>query len=89
MSFFGKNYILIQSRWLLGGVFITWRQKDRKPSELGLYGKNAFYTSETDDVFLVGEAKRMSNGNNNTNGKVQKGMLKEISESSVPIRHTF
>ncbi|CAD7080998.1 unnamed protein product [Hermetia illucens] len=60
---------------LLGGVFITWRQKDRKPSELGLYGKNAFYTSETDDVFLVGEAKRMSNGNNNTNGKVQKESL--------------
>ncbi|EDW04092.1 protein SERAC1 isoform X2 [Drosophila grimshawi] len=46
---------------LLGGVFITWRQRDRKPTELGLYGKNAFYTSETDDVFLVGEQKR--NGN--------------------------
>ncbi|XP_030557184.1 protein SERAC1 [Drosophila novamexicana] len=43
---------------LLGGVFITWRQRDRKPTELGLYGKNAFYTSETDDVFLVGEPKR-------------------------------
>lgn len=43
---------------LLGGVFITWRQRDRKPTELGLYGKNAFYTSETDDVFLVGEQKR-------------------------------
>lgn len=47
---------------LLGGVFITWRQRDRKPTELGLYGKNAFYTSETDDVFLVGEQKR-ANGN--------------------------
>lgn len=47
---------------LLGGVFITWRQRDRKPTELGLYGKNAFYTSETDDVFLVGEQKRI-NGN--------------------------
>ncbi|XP_052852252.1 protein SERAC1 [Drosophila gunungcola] len=47
---------------LLGGVFITWRQRDRKPTELGLYGKNAFYTSETDDVFLVGEQKRV-NGN--------------------------
>ncbi|XP_030384391.1 protein SERAC1 [Scaptodrosophila lebanonensis] len=47
---------------LLGGVFITWRQRDRKRStELGLYGKNAFYTSEADDVFLVGEQKR-SNG---------------------------
>uniref|UniRef100_A0A034V3Q2 Protein SERAC1 n=1 Tax=Bactrocera dorsalis TaxID=27457 RepID=A0A034V3Q2_BACDO len=43
---------------LLGGVFITWRQKDRNPTELGLYGKNAFYTSETDDVFLVGEQRR-------------------------------
>ncbi|KAH8263270.1 hypothetical protein KR044_006683, partial [Drosophila immigrans] len=49
---------------LLGGVFITWRQRDRKQTELGLYGKNAFYTSETDDVFLVGEQKRI-NGNNN------------------------
>ncbi|ALC38713.1 CG10383 [Drosophila busckii] len=47
---------------LLGGVFITWRQRDRKPTELGLYGKNAFYTSESDDVFLVGEQKRV-NGN--------------------------
>jgi len=27
---------------------------------LGLYGKNAFYTSETDDVFLVGEQKRVN-----------------------------
>lgn len=53
---------------LLGGVFITWRQKDRKPTELGLYGKNAFYTSETDDVFLVGEQRRM-NGKKNGNEK--------------------
>ncbi|KAH8246530.1 hypothetical protein KR038_011309 [Drosophila bunnanda] len=46
---------------LLGGVFITWRQRDKKqPTELGLYGKNAFYTSEADDVFLVGEQKRMN-----------------------------
>ncbi|XP_026844146.1 protein SERAC1 [Drosophila persimilis] len=45
---------------LLGGVFITWRQRDRKPTELGLYGKNAFYTSESDDVFLVGEQKRVN-----------------------------
>lgn len=51
---------------LLGGVFITWRQRDRNPTELGLYGKNAFYTSETDDVFLVGEQNR---GNNNNNKK--------------------
>lgn len=55
---------------LLGGVFITWRQKDRKPIELGLYGKNAFYTSETDDVFLVGEQRRIKlNKNANGNGK--------------------
>lgn len=57
---------------LLGGVFITWRQKDRKPTELGLYGKNAFYTSETDDVFLVGEQRRIQmrkNGNGNGNAK--------------------
>lgn len=46
---------------LLGSVFITWRQKDKNySSELGLYGKNAFYTSETDDVFLVGESKRLN-----------------------------
>lgn len=54
---------------LLGGVFITWRQKDRKPIELGLYGKNAFYTSEADDVFLIGEQRRVKNGKNgNGNG---------------------
>ncbi|XP_017033858.1 protein SERAC1 isoform X1 [Drosophila kikkawai] len=48
---------------LLGGVFITWRQRDKKqPTELGLYGKNAFYTSEADDVFLVGEQKRLNGG---------------------------
>lgn len=46
---------------LLGSVFITWRQKDKNySSELGLYGKNAFYSSETDDVFLVGESKRLN-----------------------------
>lgn len=51
---------------LMGGVFITWRQKDRKPTELGLYGKNAFYTSDTDDVFLMGEQKRTKVLNNVT-----------------------
>lgn len=45
---------------LLGGVFYTWRQKDRECGDLGLYGKNAFYTNESDDVFLVGEFKRGS-----------------------------
>lgn len=54
---------------LLGGVFITWRQKDRVPTELGLYGKNAFYTNEVDDVFLVGESKRMMNGKKNDKPK--------------------
>ncbi|XP_067624640.1 protein SERAC1 isoform X2 [Eurosta solidaginis] len=60
---------------LLGGVFITWRQKDRNPIELGLYGKNAFYTSEMDDVFLMGEQRRnngkmfkLGNGSNNAGG---------------------
>lgn len=55
---------------LMGGVFYTWRQKDRKPTELGLYGKNAFYTSETDDVFLVGEQQRTKfSGKNGKNSK--------------------
>lgn len=65
---------------LLGGVFITWRQKDRKPTELGLYGKNAFYTSETDDVFLVGEQRRLQlkkNANGNGNGKNNKDLQKK------------
>lgn len=52
---------------LLGGVFITWRQKDRNPTELGLYGKNAFYTNEAEDVFLMGEQKRSKNHNNTPN----------------------
>lgn len=66
---------------LLGGVFITWRQKDRKPTELGLYGKNAFYTSEIDDVFLVGEQRRIQlkkNGNEKGNGS---GKLNNQSDS--------
>ncbi|XP_046810583.1 protein SERAC1 [Lucilia cuprina] len=74
---------------LLGGVFITWRQKDRKPTELGLYGKNAFYTSETDDVFLVGEQRRIQmrkNGNGNGNGNAKdkvnpKGNVKGIAQN--------
>uniref|UniRef100_A0A1I8PIF8 GPI inositol-deacylase n=1 Tax=Stomoxys calcitrans TaxID=35570 RepID=A0A1I8PIF8_STOCA len=62
---------------LLGGVFITWRQKDRKPTELGLYGKNAFYTSETDDVFLVGEQRRLNlKKNGNGNGKSKQNVTK-------------
>lgn len=61
---------------LLGGVFITWRQKDKNPSELGLYGKNAFYTSEADDVFLVGEAKRnlIFNNKNGDNKNLKKSV---------------
>ncbi|KAH8376707.1 hypothetical protein KR093_000946, partial [Drosophila rubida] len=61
---------------LLGGVFITWRQRDRKQTELGLYGKNAFYTSETDDVFLVGEQKRV-NGNKQQQQQQQKQPSKQ------------
>ena len=72
---------------LLGGVFITWRQKDRRPTELGLYGKNAFYTSETDDVFLVGEQRRIQMKKNGIgNGKINgnensqiKANVKEVS----------
>lgn len=41
----------------LGGVFVTWRQKDREEPQMGLYGKNAFYyTKESeDDIFLIEE----------------------------------
>ncbi|XP_005182633.1 protein SERAC1 [Musca domestica] len=67
---------------LLGGVFITWRQKDRKPTELGLYGKNAFYTSETDDVFLVGEQRRL-NLKKNANGNKNKTEKNIDNESTV------
>lgn len=40
-----------------GGVFVTWRQKDREEPQLGLYGKNAFYyTKESEDnIFLIEE----------------------------------
>lgn len=34
---------------LLGGVFVTWRQKDREEPQLGLYGKNAIFYSKTAD----------------------------------------
>ncbi|KAH8273554.1 hypothetical protein KR018_000728 [Drosophila ironensis] len=65
---------------LLGGVFITWRQRDRKPQELGLYGKNAFYTSESDDVFLVGEQKRVGNS------KQRKEITKKTSAEAEPAK---
>lgn len=32
---------------LLGGVFVTWRQKDREEPQLGLYGKNAIFHSKS------------------------------------------
>lgn len=32
---------------LLGGVFVTWRQKDREEPQLGLYGKNALFYSRS------------------------------------------
>lgn len=49
---------------IVGGVFITWRQKDRDESQLGLYGKNAFFSEQTDDMFLVGDVNvsKYSNG---------------------------
>lgn len=34
---------------LLGGVFVTWRQKDRDEPQLGLYGKNAIFYSTGED----------------------------------------
>ncbi|XP_037957146.1 protein SERAC1 [Teleopsis dalmanni] len=68
---------------LLGGVFITWRQKDRKPTELGLYGKNAFYTSEADDVFLVGETRRTNGKNNGENGKTKNAAPKQNGNGKV------
>lgn len=42
---------------LLGGVFVTWRQKDREEPQLGLYGKNAFYYTKEgeDDIFMIEE----------------------------------
>lgn len=30
---------------LKGGVFVTWRQKDPKGSDLGLYGENLLLSS--------------------------------------------
>lgn len=70
---------------LLGGVFFTWRQKDRAPTELGLYGKNAFYTNETDDVFLVGEARR---GKGKLNGNKDKAttLHTEVPASSAAMK---
>lgn len=46
---------------ILGGVFVTWRQKDPKEPELGLYGKqlNRSKLEECNDIYLVG----MSNEN--------------------------
>ncbi|EDW11501.1 protein SERAC1 [Drosophila mojavensis] len=72
---------------LLGGVFITWRQRDRKPTELGLYGKNAFYTSETDDVFLVGEQKR--NGSRSQYNKQQGRPLIPAQIQPDPNKHNL
>ena len=53
---------------LLGGVFVTWRQKDRVEPQLGLYGKNAFYYTKDseDDMFMADEFKV---GPTNKNGK--------------------
>lgn len=61
---------------LMGGVFITWRQKDRTPTELGLYGKNAFYTSDTDDVFLMGDQKRSKTVNHTSHSEARQDVSK-------------
>lgn len=41
----------------VGGVFITWRQKDPKEPDLGLYGKRAFSKPsdiiDSNDIYLV------------------------------------
>lgn len=69
---------------LMGGVFITWRQKDRTPTELGLYGKNAFYTSDTDDVFLMSEQKRSKvNSTNSTNPNNRQNMTSKTKERRI------
>lgn len=56
-----------------GGVFVTWRQKDRDYSEeLGLYGKQTI-DSFDDDLFLVGDSRirktKDCNENDNQSGK--------------------
>lgn len=41
----------------VGGVFVTWRQKDPKEPDLGLYGKNSKrfnMIAECNDIPLVG-----------------------------------
>ncbi|KAH8338072.1 hypothetical protein KR059_004917, partial [Drosophila kikkawai] len=43
---------------LMGGVFVTWRQRNRKTTELNIYGKNAFYTSQSKDLFVAAEQWR-------------------------------
>ncbi|KAH8289256.1 hypothetical protein KR054_002402, partial [Drosophila jambulina] len=43
---------------LMGGVFVTWRQRHRKPTELNIYGKNAFYTSQSKDLYVAAEQWR-------------------------------
>lgn len=37
---------------LLGGVFITWRQKDPKEPDMGLYGKK-YKIYDSNDLFLM------------------------------------
>lgn len=64
-----NNIFVIQ-----GGVFVTWRQKDRDYSEeLGLYGKQTIDTID-DDLFLVGDCRvrktKDFNQNDNQCGKL-------------------
>lgn len=55
-----------------GGVFITWRQKDPKEGDLGLYGKKNVYSKHTDvidsnDIYLVDIREEMKHETNQEN----------------------
>lgn len=72
-----------------GGVFVTWRQKDRDYSEeLGLYGKQTIDTID-DDLFLVGDCRvrktKDFNENDNQCGKLS--LLSNVCR--IKIHHVF
>lgn len=54
----------------LGGVFITWRQKDPKEADLGLYGKKNAYSKSIDiidyDIYLEDIHDDMKHDTNQT-----------------------
>lgn len=52
---------------LSGGVFITWRQKDPKEPDLGLYGKNVHKPIiDSNEIYLVDIRDDMKNETNET-----------------------